>query len=135
MKNRIKKGLIVLLPLTILLLITLFSLLPPEQLPQTAWWLRKIPHPDKIVHFFFYFSLITALRLAKTCLSEYTQACRWRLLILAALYGGAIELLQGAYFGRGCELWDEVANIAGAAAAIWLIPQRWYIRLSEKINR
>jgi len=103
-------------------------------MPQPDWWLLKIPYIDKIIHFGFYFGMISAIRFARTYISEYTKGCMWRLLIFAAVYGGAIELLQGQYFGRGCDIWDEAANILGAIAALWIIPQRWHERLAGKLG-
>lgn len=129
----LKKTAVILLPVGWLVLITALSLMPPDHLPKTGGWLPDIPHGDKIVHFFFYFLLVTSVRFAKTYTSGYTKACPWRLLVMAALYGGAIELLQGAYFGRGCDIWDEVANVLGAVVAIWLVPQRWHEQTAERI--
>ena len=131
----LKNTLAAALAIGMIALVTVLSLMPPDGLPRGDWWFRRIPNSDKIVHFFFYFGMISAIRFAKTVISGYTKACPWRLLVFAAVYGGVIELLQGAYFGRGCEVWDEVANVLGAAAAIWAIPQRWHDKTAEKLGR
>ena len=135
MKKRLKNIFVILIPLGILALVTSLSLLPPENLPSAGGWFTDIPFGDKIVHFAFYFCLITATRFAKTYTTGYTEACPWRLLVIATVYGGAIELLQGKYFGRGCDFWDEAANILGAVVAIWIIPQVWHERLASRMGR
>lgn len=124
-----------LIPIGILIGVTSLSLMPPDKLPSTRGWFTDIPHGDKIIHFGFYFCLITAIRFARTYTKGYSKSCPWILISFAALYGGAIEILQGAYFGRGCDIWDEIANILGAIIAIWIIPQRWHERIAVKFGR
>lgn len=130
----LKKTIVIGIALGVLAAVTVLSLMPPSKLPDTGGWFTDIPFGDKIVHFCFYFCVVTAVRFAKTYTTGYTKACPVRLLVLAALYGGAIELLQGAYFDRGCDIWDEAANVLGAFAAIRVIPQRWHERLSAKFG-
>ena len=126
----IKKAVIIGIAAVTLAGVTLFSLLPPSNLPDTGGWFTAIPYGDKVIHFAFYFALATVLRLARTHLGRYDRQFAWKLLIFTALYGGAIELLQGHYFGRSADLFDEAANILGAAAAIRLVPQRWHEKFS-----
>jgi VanZ family protein len=126
----VKKTIIVGLAAAILTGVTVFSLMPPTRLPEAKGWFTEIPYVDKAIHFAFYFCLATALRLARTHFGRYDRSCQWKLLIFTALYGGAIELLQGCYFGRSADILDETANILGAATAIWLIPQRWHSVIS-----
>jgi VanZ family protein len=114
--------------------ITVLSLMPPSRLPDTEGWFTKIPYGDKAVHFAFYFCLVTALRFARTHSGRYDKNCPWKLLIFTAVYGGAIELLQGYYFDRSCDLLDEAANISGAVVALWVIPQHWHDRLAAKLG-
>ncbi|MCD8185011.1 MAG: VanZ family protein [Rikenellaceae bacterium] len=111
------------------------SLLPPDNLPSTRSWFLQIPGIDKGIHFSFYFALISAVRLAAPYRQSYRPSRRWMLLIFAAAYGGVIEWLQGSYFGQRCEIWDEAANVAGAAAALWLIPQSWFDRTAQWFGR
>jgi VanZ family protein len=133
MTKVVKNTIVLLIPLSILAVVTVLSLMHPDKLPGRESWLARIPYADKAVHFFFYFALVSAARLARTHFGKYTPACRWRLLIFAALYGGAIELLQGAYFDRGCDIWDEAADVFGAFVALWWVPQAWYDRLKSII--
>ena len=134
MKKRIKNILVTLITVGVLAVVTALSLMPPRHLPSVGGWFTDIPFGDKIVHFCFYFTLVSVARFTRTYTTGYTKSCPWRLLIMATLYGGAIELLQGKYFGRGCDIWDEIANILGAIVAIWVIPQRWHERLANKID-
>lgn len=131
----LKNSLVVLIPIAILILVTTLSLMPPDDLPKVKNWFKDIPYIDKFVHFCFYFALTTTVRFAKTYFTGFPKACAWKLLVMAAVYGGAIELLQEAYFGRGCELWDEAANITGAVVGIWVIPQKWHNRLADRLKK
>ncbi len=131
MKKSVKKSVVIAVPVAVLVGVTALSLMPPSNLPDTHGWFPNIPCGDKAVHFFFYFCLTTAVRFARTHTGSYDKHCPWKLLIMAAAYGGAIELLQGRYFDRGSDILDEAANILGAAAALWLVPQAWH----EKLNR
>jgi hypothetical protein len=135
MKKRLKNGLVVLVPVVVLVGVTALSLMPPSKIPHAGGWFSHIPYGDKAIHFGFYFCLVTAIRFARTHAGKYDKACPWRLLAMAAAYGGAIELLQGRYFDRGSDLLDEAANILGAAAALWLIPQGWHEKLKLRIER
>ena len=128
MKKNVKKSLVLAAPLAILAGVTVLSLMPPSKLPHPGGWFTNIPCGDKAIHFGFYFCLVTAIRFARTHAGKYDRSCPWKLLIFTALYGGAIELLQGAYFHRGADILDEIANILGAAAALWLVPQKWHER-------
>jgi VanZ family protein len=134
MKKSIKKRIVFTIPIGVLAGVTVLSLLPPSKLPHPDSWLANIPYGDKAVHFCFYFCLATAIRFARTHAGRYDRHASWKLLILTAAYGGAIELLQGHYFGRGSDPLDEAANILGAAAALWLIPQTWHETLNRKID-
>ena len=129
MKKRAKTILLFAAPASILIGVTVLSLMPPSALPHTGGWFSHLPYVDKAIHFGFYFCLTTALRFARTHVGKYGKNCPWKLLIFTVLYGGAIELLQGAWFERGCDIVDEIANILGAAAALWLVPQKWHEKL------
>jgi glycopeptide antibiotics resistance protein len=130
-KNGIKKTISVGIAITILASVTALSLIPLTRLPHTNNWFTAIPFGDKAVHFTMWFCLITAIRLARTLFGLYDRTCPWKLLIFAAVYGGGIELLQGHYFDRGADIWDEAANILGAVTALWAIPQRWHKKHSD----
>lgn len=132
MAKILKKTIVCALPVVILAAVTYLSLMPPQEI-RTDWWFAKIPYADKMVHFLFYFGVVSASRFSLSYFGHYTKPWKIYLLLLAMSYGGAIELLQGTYFGRGCDIWDETANTLGALVAIWGIPQSWhswFIRLS-----
>lgn len=134
MKKRLKKTIVFAIPIGVLAGVTALSLMPPSKLPHPGHWFTSIPYGDKVIHFGFYFCLATAIRFARTHAGKYDKHSAWKLLLLSAAYGGAIELLQGQFFQRGSDLLDEAANIAGASAAIWLVPQAWHEALNRKID-
>ena len=43
----------------------------------------------------------------------------WAVIVAGALFGGAIEIIQ-PLTGRGAELADLVADIAGCAVGVWI---------------
>lgn len=69
-------------------------------------------HVDKLGHalaFFLWGALITA----------GWQRTSWQILILAAVFGGAIELIQ-PLVGRNAEWADFGADMLGAGAGVWV---------------
>lgn len=92
--------------------------------------LFHIPYGDKVVHFCMFGALAAAFSL-DGC--RPWRAVGWRLLIAAAAVataiGGLIEIVQGTEaIGRGRELWDFVADAAGAVAGIAVF--RYFARKS-----
>lgn len=85
------------------------SLAPGDGLPPSGW-LGRIPGFDKIVHFAFY-SGETALLLA---VFDPRRSLRWLLLLATVFCSGVIELVQGAYLNRSCDIFDMAANVLGA---------------------
>lgn len=91
-------------------LIFYLSTAPGEQLPTIDWLLA----PDKWAHAFVYGVLAY---LAYRVVKQQRGA-----LLLSALYGLGMEVIQFAFFpGRYFEIWDVAANVVGAVITIWLI--------------
>lgn len=75
------------------------------------------PHFDKFAHFIVFsglsFILVLALALKYT---SVLMTC----LILLAIYGGLIEVLQGQFFDRQMSLADWFADLAGCLFTLFL---------------
>lgn len=101
------------------------SLAPGEDLPPMGW-LAWIPQFDKVVHFGFYFGQVLLLTL---WLHPRRENRIW-VALLAIIFSGAIELVQGEYFERESDLKDLLANSFGALSAVpvarWI--DRWVTR-------
>lgn len=69
----------------------------------------SLPHLDKVVHFILFFVVAASMHYAFRL--PYGLA-----MIILALYGISIEFIQHHIPGRGADLWDVVADIAGATA-------------------
>lgn len=123
------------IPIVVVAAVTVLSLMPPSAFQHAGGWFSRIPYIDKAVHFCFYFCAVTAARFAMTHAGKYDARRAWLLLILAAAYGGAMELLQGRWFDRGCDIFDEAANVLGAAAALSLVPQSWHAALDRGFKK
>lgn len=97
------------------LLIPLLCLINTNDIPQV-----EINNIDKLVHFTFYF-IFSGLWF----MYFYTQSAPLNLtkisgyiLIVSVLYGGSIELLQGAFtVSRVADINDAIANSLGALFA------------------
>lgn len=105
----------------IVLAVILYFTLSPR--PMGGLRVRLFPHADKVIH---------AVMFGGLALSTVFDLCRRRVKTLVALNswmawsalfavvaGGAVELLQGAMaLGRGCDIWDFVADVVGVAVAV-----------------
>ncbi|MGX5915081.1 VanZ family protein [Aliidiomarina sp. Khilg15.8] len=80
----------------------------------------SIPHLDKVVHFGLFFILAASMHYA------FRLPWGWSLLLLAG-YGIAIEAIQHHLPNRGADVWDLVADVAGAACFYALLGlwKRW----------
>ena len=55
----------------------------------------------------------------------------WWGALFCVAFGGAVELIQGAMaMGRGCDLWDFVADTVGVALSVALTPPvlKWLLK-------
>lgn len=78
-----------------------------------------VPHLDKVVHFLLFFVLAASLHYA------FRLRYRWSLLVLF-VYAIATEVIQHYIPGRGADVYDVVADMAGAVAFFALFS--WYKR-------
>ena len=88
----------------------------------TVTWLALAPQPPKeisaisdVVLHAFAFTVLTFL-LAQ---AHFPARLLWPMLLMA-LYGPLIEVLQGAFFGRAAEMKDVGVDLAGIAAGALL---------------
>lgn len=102
------------------LVIFILCALPGEDIPDPH---LDIPHLDKIVHFgmFFIFSILLAhlLKLESSLSSGLIYAI---VIFSAFVYGGTIELLQHYFFNRSGDVYDLLADMAGAIAGCLCYP-------------
>ncbi len=118
MKRR--KKIYILLILTVLWSIIIFigCTMPPALIPK---W--NIPHFDKVAHFGFFFvqsvliSLLFYYQTGKSFLLLIFISTFW-----AFVYGGTIELLQGAFFNRTADVYDLCADILGGLFGAMVYP-------------
>ncbi len=87
--------------------------LPGKELPKISLW----QHTDKIVHFVFFAAFVTLWYLTKPNTKRL-----WSLVGISLLFGIVIEYYQ-KYFvvGRSFDVWDAVADTAGALVAAIII--------------
>ncbi|MDE6491414.1 MAG: hypothetical protein K2L49_09685 [Muribaculaceae bacterium] len=138
MITKITKGIII-LPAYILTVVTvaivLYLTLAPDPF-NGAQPVALFPGADKVVHAIMMAGVY--LCMAVDHMRRGRQWCRlstpayWIIYIIVVAFGGAIELAQGVMdMGRGCDLLDFVADIAGttvAAVTLSLLP--WPQRLT-----
>lgn len=66
-------------------------------------------HLDKVVHFILFFLVAASM--------HYAFRLRyWISMVVLTMYGVGIEVVQHYIPGRGADIWDLVADVAGAAA-------------------
>lgn len=89
------------------------------------------PQQDKVVHGLMYVGLALALtfdylRVKRTTRVRFTLALLFWGLLFPCLYGGLIEILQGAYFPpRTAEWLDWVADIIGSTIGFFIVVLSW----------
>ncbi len=100
----------------------LYLTLVPRPLPDVD--IPLFPGADKLVHALMFGGLAGAVALdwARWRGVSVLTPCRLAVIaLIATLAGGMIELLQLVMaMGRGCELWDFVADGCGAVSGAWL---------------
>lgn len=68
-----------------------------------------VTHLDKVVHFGLFFIVAASL--------HYAFRLRyWVSLLILTFYGVSIEVIQSYIPGRGADIWDLVADLAGAVS-------------------
>lgn len=100
------------------ILIFVLCTLPPSSLPKV-----KILHLDKVAHFgvFFVQSVLLSLLFSFQTRKSYFQII-FLSTLLAFVYGGLIEILQGAFYNRSGDVYDLVADIFGGFVGAVLYP-------------
>lgn len=68
-----------------------------------------VQHLDKVVHFILFFVLAASMHYA-------FRFPYWLSMVILTGYGISIEFIQHYIPGRGADVWDVVADVAGAAA-------------------
>jgi VanZ family protein len=83
-----------------------------------------IQNLDKVVHFCLFFVLAASMHYA-------FRLPYWLSMLILTAYGIAIELVQYHIPGRGADVWDVVADVAGALTFFVLFAwwkRRWLAR-------
>lgn len=94
--------------------------MPSQEIPNPG---INLPHLDKVVHFGMFFILSLLMRQGFECWKYRNLKTIYVITIgVSLLYGGLIEILQYSFFNRGGDVWDLLADIAGAAAGCLLYP-------------
>ena len=70
---------------------------------------QGVAHLDKVVHFGLFFIVAASLHYA-------FRFPYWVSITILTLYGIAIEVIQYHIPGRGADVWDVVADVAGAVS-------------------
>ena len=95
--------------------ILVLSTMPGQQLPKIEWLMT----PDKFGHAAVYGVLTVGLFFSFAPYWGMASRNLWSSFTLASVYGIGMEIIQYAFFpGRYFEIWDIVANIIGAFAAL-----------------
>lgn len=102
----------------------LYLTLVPRPLPDTD--LSLIPHMDKIVHGCMFGGLVFVLALDCRRSRRHirlTATVMTLLCVISVAFGGLIELLQEWMgLGRGCDIYDFLADTAGAVTSAIVSP-------------
>lgn len=84
---------------------------------------QGLAHLDKVVHFGLFFIVAASLHYA-------FRLPYWLSLVILTLYAMTIEVVQSYIPGRGADLWDFVADMAGAVS--FFIIFHWYKKSRAK---
>jgi len=109
-----------------LLLITLLSLIPSNDLPRVVLF----PHADKLIHMTMYAGFTFLLFLGWPNMDIPKR--RWIPLLSIFLWGLTMEVLQGlGPWGRSFDLFDELANVFGFFPGYisYYLFKRWFPKL------
>ena len=112
------------------LLIFILCMIPGRDLPRISW--LEILAFDKFVHAGLFFVLLLLLARGLTLQQSFFLRVNTALFIsfsVCVIYGGLLELLQGALFiERTADIYDFIANSFGA-----FIGMIFFKKLNEKI--
>jgi VanZ family protein len=99
-------------------LILILCAIPGRDLPHISF--LELLEFDKFVHAGLFFVLmLLAVRGGVSAPGSSGSSVKWVSLVVCVLYGGALELMQGAFFeGRSADIYDFIANSAGAVAGL-----------------
>lgn len=99
-------------------LIFVFCTMPSSRLPRVG-----IPHLDKVVHFGFFFvqSVLLSLLFNFQTRRSYFQIIGLST-VMAFVYGGLIEIMQGSFFNRSADVYDLIADMVGGFTGAMLYP-------------
>ena len=104
--------------------ILVLTLMPGNDVPKWPW--AEVIHLDKIVHFVLFGVL--AWLMAGVFIHRYSLNANRAVFIafiVAVVYGGFIELLQGWMgMGRSADVWDLLVDALGAAVAVGVVARR-----------
>ena len=104
--------------------ILVLTLMPGNDVPKWPW--AEVIHLDKIVHFVLFGVL--AWLLTGVFIHQHSMKVKRAVfvaLIVAVVYGGFIELLQGWMgMGRSADVWDLLVDALGAAVAVGVVARR-----------
>ncbi|MFA5553177.1 MAG: VanZ family protein [Phycisphaerae bacterium] len=91
-------------------------------IPRLPEWVGQVPVSDKVMHFTAYFLLTFLLWyvINPDHKVNWRKPAVWWVLLIVACYGAMDELLQ-AYVGRHPDLYDFIADMAGAVTALILL--------------
>lgn len=130
--NRIPPGVLTGLTICAILWLTL----APDPLPDND--IPMFEGMDKVVHacmfggLYFMMALDRVIvRSRKSIDPPHAVGVMWWGALFCVAFGGAVELIQGAMaMGRGCDLWDFVADTVGVALSVALTPPvlKWLLK-------
>lgn len=113
------------LPSAIVFLVILYATLWPD--PAGVDNFPAIPHLDKLIHAIMFGGLAGAIAFDNTRSRGLLRPSKKVMLAAAAFSaftGGAIELLQDLMaLGRGCDIYDFIADCTGVVVAFFTAPQ------------
>lgn len=79
-------------------------------------------HLDKVIHLCEYWVLAWFLIRAIPVDRPFSSRLRLKVWLLAASYGGLLEVVQAMIPWRSAEVFDVAANMVGAALGVWVSP-------------
>ncbi|MGL6267087.1 MAG: VanZ family protein [Chitinophagaceae bacterium] len=99
------------------MIIFLLMIMPASNIPSQG--LFRIPHLDKLVHFFLFggFVWLWYFSLKKNAKKHPPQVILKNIFLISAFYGISMEFIQYFFTARSFDIWDIVADILGGSIA------------------